>query len=159
MTFLAEREPPAGAGILPCPPSRLLRRCVCVRGNGSRQAASAPHHAPALAAPLHRCADSLYDLSEDATDLLHWRREGEAWEPPAAGGEGGAEGPAVVSLQAIAGRISQAERCAGCWGALRAVCCACLAPSRAAGAATPAPACPLACAPLRALQPEGAQRG
>jgi hypothetical protein len=56
-------------------------------------------------------ADLLYDLAFD--DELAWRREGEAWEEPAAEegeGEGqGAEG-AVYTLGEIAAAIETSER-------------------------------------------------
>ena len=54
----------------------------------------------------------LYDdvEGEDACDLLYWRREGEAWEPPAADeAKEGAEG-APLSLGDIVQQISAAER-------------------------------------------------
>ena len=53
----------------------------------------------------------LYDHveGEDACDLLHWRREGEAWEPPADEAEEGEEA-APLSLGDIVQQISAAER-------------------------------------------------
>ncbi|PRW59157.1 golgin subfamily B member 1-like isoform X1 [Chlorella sorokiniana] len=57
----------------------------------------------------------LYDNveGEDACDLLHWRREGEAWEPPADDeAEEGAEA-APLSLGDIVQQISAAERLRG----------------------------------------------
>ena len=67
---------------------------------------------PHLLTPAHPLLpDVLYDNveGEDASDLLHWRREGEAWEPPAA--EEGADGEAApLSLGDIVQQISAAER-------------------------------------------------
>lgn len=53
---------------------------------------------------------TLYDLSEDAADELLWRREGEAWEPPASDelAEGGEAAP--LTLGEIVQQISAAER-------------------------------------------------
>ncbi len=71
----------------------------------------------------------LYDHAEgeDACDLLHWRREGEAWEPPADEAEEGEEA-APLSLGDIVQQISAAER----WveprtvaGYCTSVCCCC----------------------------------
>lgn len=61
---------------------------------------------PCIPAPPAPPAGRSYDLSEDAEDVLPWRAEGDAWEPPPA--EEGEGGP--VSIKDIDASIQAAER-------------------------------------------------
>ena len=87
---------------------RRSRRCHSKTSSGLL---AAPMWFPLSLFP-RSSADVLYDCveGEEASDLLHWRREGEAWEPPvvdeaAEGGEA-----ALLTLDQIVQQISAAER-------------------------------------------------